>query len=173
MRSNEYSRLEILTLFYQYDFFHFRLDEHYLPCLHSVYAQSEPIGVHNTDVINLICPVHMTNSSAGNLRPRSANFNKQLNKPILLVTFYTRPLGNSTFETVLSFPQAGQFEIDVTLASSTVEGSSLKVASNFIHSSIKTHKIKYLFFLRDGGRYLSSAWYSEKILWRTNHFTNQ
>lgn len=76
------------------------------------------------------CPLHhltTNNSNGGSIRLRPTVTKKQLNKPIFKITFTVRQLDCYLLETILSFPQAGKFEIDIILPNSTVIGSPLKV----------------------------------------------
>ncbi|XP_032779097.1 tripartite motif-containing protein 2 [Daphnia magna] len=93
--------------------------------------QSENTGRKASESMNFIsCPLHhltTNNSNGGSIRLRPTVTKKQLNKPIFKITFTVRQLDCYLLETILSFPQAGKFEIDIILPNSTVIGSPLKV----------------------------------------------
>lgn len=96
-------------------------------------SRTEHARVQNANVLSLApCPLHHAANSASNnhsLRPRSSN-SPRLNKPSLLITFNVRKIGDLTYETVISFPQPGDFEIEVTLANRVLSATHLKVKEN-------------------------------------------
>ncbi|XP_046644057.1 tripartite motif-containing protein 2-like [Daphnia pulicaria] len=104
------------------------------------FPQPENSGNNSCNSINLMsCPLHhlVNNGSKGSLRPRSAIANKQLPKPVLQITFTVRQVGDCIFETVLSFPQIGRYEIQVVLENSIpiIADGPLKV--DIFHPSIR------------------------------------
>lgn len=74
------------------------------------------------------CPLHSVGSST-----RASSSSLRRRKPSFLLALHVRDLGNFNFESMLTFPEDGRYEVNVTHEEKHVTGSPFKVTNTMIN----------------------------------------